>query len=39
MLWDKNEIAEGLPPVHPKEPPSLRAEILDELADHLACAT
>ena len=38
MLWDKNEIAESLPPVHRVEPPSLRAEILDELADHLACA-
>ena len=38
MLWDKNEIAESLPPAHRVEPPSLRAEILDELADHLACA-
>jgi len=37
MPWD-NEAEQGLPPQHHREPGSLRRDIVDELADHLACA-
>ncbi|MCF6287295.1 MAG: hypothetical protein L3K26_19245 [Candidatus Hydrogenedentes bacterium] len=37
MLWDKNE-DEAFPNRHPNEPGGLRQDILDEIADHLACA-
>ena len=35
---DANELSARLPPSRDDEPPSLRQDILDELADHLACA-
>lgn len=34
----REEAARALPPPHEQEPASLRADIVDELADHLACA-
>ncbi len=37
MDW-REPIAQGLPRPHPDEPASLRRDIQDELADHLACA-
>ena len=37
MHWDK-DAEQGLPPQHHREPGSLRRDIVDELADHLACA-
>jgi hypothetical protein len=37
MSWDKNE-DEAFPNRHPHEPGGLRQDILDEIADHLACA-
>jgi len=38
MLWDKDSEA-AFPAKHPREPQGLRQDILDEIADHLACAT
>lgn len=35
---DAREISGSLPPPRDDEPPSLRQDILDELADHLQCA-
>lgn len=35
---DANDLPARLPPLRDDEPPSLRQDILDELADHLACA-
>jgi putative hemolysin len=35
---DANELSARLPPARDDEPPSLRQDIIDELADHLACA-
>ena len=32
-----DEIVKGLPPVRDDEPPSLRRDIVDEIADHLQC--
>ncbi len=37
MIFNQTLSAE-LPPPRDDEPPSLRQDILDELADHLACA-
>src|SRR5205085_1674677 len=37
-FW-RDAITESFPPPHEREPASLRADILDELADHLDCAT
>ncbi len=38
MPWDK-ESEEAFPAKHSREPKGLRQDILDEIADHLACAT
>lgn len=38
MPWDKND-EEAFPGRHPRESGGLRQDILDEIADHLACAT
>jgi hypothetical protein len=35
---DTHELSANLPPLRDDEPPSLRQDILDELADHLRCA-
>ena len=37
MKWDK-DAERAFPARHPREPGGLRQEILDEIADHLACA-
>ncbi len=37
MPWH-DAISEGLPPPDGREPPALRADIVDELRDHLECA-
>ncbi|HWL10427.1 MAG TPA: hypothetical protein VNQ76_18630 [Planctomicrobium sp.] len=37
-LDDPFDLSADLPPPHDEEPDSLRQDILDELADHLACA-
>lgn len=37
MDW-RDDVAQGLPQPRPDEPASLRADIVDELADHLHCA-
>jgi len=38
MHWGK-DAEQGLPPRHHREPGSLRRDIIDELADHLVCAS
>src|SRR6476620_5570808 len=38
MSW-QDAITESFPPPHEREPSNLRADIRDELADHLECAT
>ncbi|MCC6695683.1 MAG: hypothetical protein IT365_08645, partial [Candidatus Hydrogenedentes bacterium] len=37
MRWG-DDTEEAFPPRHPREPGGLRQDILDEIADHLACA-
>ena len=37
MAWNKNS-EESFPARHPREPGGLRQDILDEIADHLACS-
>ena len=37
MAWNKNS-EEAFPARHPREPGGLRQDILDEIADHLACS-
>ena len=37
-MWNRSDIAADLPSPHDDEPPSVRADIVDELTDHLECA-
>ena len=37
MAWNKQD-KDAFPARHPREPQGLRRDILDEIADHLACA-